>query len=249
MILNKIFRTVDGLFFNRVNPDEVKTKGNFITVSDGNALAIIDGVEVPMPSVLYNEVGVEYHYVDYKEHGKKMAEKHGTYYAVKQEPIRIWRNVKPGDKLQSVIDGFLEHEISGLQEGHLAAQNVIKGEFYAISEKILDEKYKYEKSEGDYDLYVPKSDAVSAWVYSDVNTFGVLWGAFEFLTTPMINVTDPNDVYGCNYIVWWGNDGRLSSYKVLAYVSTEKHRYYDVSMGKPKAAAECPFEPPKLLAC
>ncbi len=243
---NKVFRTADNVIFTRINAKEAETfSGNYITVIDGKAVAVVDGKEVEMPKSLFNEIGVQYFFVDYKEHGKKMLRKHGVYAAVKTEKIRVWRNVKPGEKLTTVIDGYVEHEIE-LDETKVAAQNVIKNEYYAISKDVLAKKYEFSHSEFDYDVYVPKGNVTSYWTYSDVNTFGVLWGGLEFLTTPMINITDLNDVYGCNYIVWWGNDGKLASYKVLGYFSAEKSEFYDDQMGKPKSVAQTTFQPPRV---
>lgn len=150
-----------------------------------------------------------------------------------------------GRKAATVIDGYVEHEIE-LDETKVAAQNVIKNEYYAIPKDVLAKKYEFSHSEFDYDVYVPKGNVTSYWTYSDVNTFGVLWGGLEFLTTPMINITDLNDVYGCNYIVWWGNDGKLASYKVLGYFSTEKSEFYDDQMGKPKSVTQTTFQPPRV---
>lgn len=246
--MNHVFRTSENVLFVKVNEKEVQSKGNFITVRNGKAVALMDGIEVPMPKVLYNEIGVEYHFVDFYTHGQKMAKKHGVYIAVKQEPIRVWKNVKPGEVLKTVIDGYEEHSVE-LDDTKVAAQNVIKNEFYAIPKEVLAAKYQFDHSEFDYDLYVPKSDAVSSWVYSDVNVFGVLWGGLEFLTTPMINITKPDDCYGCNYIVWWGNDGRLSSYRVVGYFRACGQKYYDTPMAEPKSVAEATFQPPKELAC
>ena len=246
---NKVFRTAEGTVFTKIDASKVSTfLGNYITVIDNKAVAVVDGVEFPMPEVLYNEIGVEYHFVDFYAHGEKMAKKHGVYFAVKQEPIRVWKNVKPGETIRTVIDGYEEHSVA-LDENSVAAQNVVKNEFYAIPKKVLEEKYRYDHSEFDYDLYVPKSDAVSQWVYSDVNVFGVLWGGLEFLTTPMINITNPNDCYGCNYIVWWGNDGRLSSYRVLGYFRACGTKFYELPCGEPVKVALASFEPPKVLVC
>ena len=244
---NKVFRTAEGTIFTKINASEAATfEGNYITVIDNKAVAVVDGVEVPMPDVLFNEIGVEYLFVDFYAHGEKMAKKHGVYFAVKQEPIRVWKNVKPGETIRTVIDGYEEHSVA-LDENSVAAQNVVKNEFYAIPKKVLEEKYRFDHSEFDYDLYVPKSDAVSQWVYSDVNVFGVLWGGLEFLTTPMINITNPKDCYGCNYIVWWGNDGRLSSYRVLGYLRACGTKIYERPCGEPVKVAEAHFEPPKKL--
>lgn len=247
--MNKNFRTAENVMFVKVVEKDVKNEGNFITVRNGKAVALMDGVEVPMPSVLYNEIGVEYFFISsFYEHGKKMAKKHGVYAAVKQEPIRVWWNVKPGETIKTVIDGYEEHSVE-LDDTKVAVQNVIKNEFYAMPKEVLEKKYKFDHHEFDYDLYVPKADAVSSWAYSDVNVFGVLWGGLEFLTTPMINITDENDCYGCNYIVWWGNDGRLSSYKVLGYFRACGTKFYDQPMGEPKSVLEATFQPPKELCC
>ena len=247
MNFNKVFRSEDGTVFTKLNCKEVENfKGNYITVIDNKPVAVVDGREVSMPSVLYNEIGVEYYFVDFYAHGKKMAKKHGIYYGVKQEPVRIWKNVKPGEPIKTVIDGYEEHRVE-LGEDSVAAQNVVKNEFYAMPKSVLAEKYRFDHAEFDYDVYVPKADNVSMWVYSDVNVFGVLWGGFEFLTTPMINITKESDCYGCNFIVWWGNDGRLASYKVVGYFRACGKVFYDRPMGKPMPAMDAPFDPPKML--
>ncbi len=247
MNFNKIFRDQNGRVFNKINAAEAESfNGNYITVINNRAIAVVDGQEIDMPTCLYNEIGVAYHFVDFYKHGQKMAKKHGIYYAVKQEPIRVWKNIKPGECIRTVIDGYEEHSIE-LDDSKVAAQNVIKNEFYAIPKAVLEEKYKFDHSEFDYDLYIPKSDVVSLWTYSDVNIFGVLWGGLEFLTTPMINITDPNDCYGCNYIVWWGNDGRLSSYKVVGYCRACGQKFYPKPMEAPINVTEATFQPPKWM--
>ena len=245
MELNKIFRTRENVIFRRINAGDAENcTGNYITVVNGKAVAVEDGKQVPMPEVLINEIGVEYLFVDYAEHGRTMQKKHGVYVARKQEPIRVWKNIRPGEVIKTVIDGYTEHEVE-LDETKVAAQNVVKNEFYAIPKVVLAEKYEFSHSEFDYDVYIPKSNAISYWVYSDVNVFGVLWGGLEFLTTPMINITNPDDVYGCNYIVWWGNDGRLSSYVVLGYYKAGQEEYYSTPCGEPVSVTFAPFNPPR----
>lgn len=270
MELNKVFRSKKNEVFTRISANEIRAfEGNFISVVSQRQyellcagefrdyggdeapkvreVACVNGVIIPMPEVLYNEIGVEYYHVNYAEHGKKMARKHGVYKAVKQECIRIWTGIKPGTPLKSVIDGFVEHEVPGLREGHFAAQNVIKGEFYAIPADQLAEKYELVGHQFDFDLYKPKADAVSEWVYSDINVYGLLWEGLEFLTTPMINITKESDVYGCNYQVFWGWDGKLASYKVLGYFRGCGAAFYPGYEGEPCRVAEAPFEPPKAI--
>ena len=62
--MNHVFRTAENVMFVKVVEKEVKNKGNFITVRNGKAIALMDGVEVPMPSVLYNEIGVKYFFIN-----------------------------------------------------------------------------------------------------------------------------------------------------------------------------------------
>lgn len=244
---NKVFRANDGTVFTKIQSSEAADfKGNYITVINNKAVAVVNGESVPMPEVLYNEIGVAYMFVDFYTHGKKMAKKHGIYGAVKQEAIRVWHNVKPGEKLKTVIDGYEEHEVV-LDENSVAAQNVIKNEFYAIPKAVLAEKYEFDHHEFDFDVYKPKSSAVTFWTYSDVNIFGVLWGGLEFLTTPMINISNENDCYGCNYIVWWGNDGRLSSYRVVGYFRACGTKFYPQPVAAPVSVVEATFQPPKEL--
>ena len=129
---NKVFRSADGTVFTKLQANDISGfSGNYITVVDNKPIAVVDGKKVPMPAVLFNEIGVQYVFVDFYEHGRKMAKKHGIYSAVKQEAIRVWSNVKPGEKLKTVIDGYEEHEVV-IDENSVAAQNVIKNEFYAI---------------------------------------------------------------------------------------------------------------------
>lgn len=177
--------------------------------------------------MLFNEVGVAYTVVnDLYAFAVRRAKKNGVYKAVKQEPIRIWRNIKPGEVLKTVVDGFQEHAIE-LSEDQLAAQNIIKGEFYGISKAVLEERYTFARHEADYDVYEPREDKPTDWVYCDMNICCPLWGGIEFITTPMINISNPSDCYACNFIVWWGNDGRLASYKVLQFIRGCKTVYFE----------------------
>ncbi len=244
---NKVFRDEQGVVYFKAIADELdKFVGkNVITVLDGKAVAIVDGEMVPLPKVLYNEIGVDYHFIEsFYEYGMLCAKKHGVYTAQKTETIRVWPKVKPGEKITTVIDGYEEHSVT-LDENSVAAQNVLKNEFYAIPKEVLAEKYSYSHSEFDYDVYEPKAGVTSQWVYSSVNVFGVLWGGLEFLTTPMINITNPNDSYGCNFIVWWGNDGKLASYKVLKFISASGDVYKDEVVEAPVKRAAKTFQPPK----
>ena len=62
----------------------------------------------------------------------------------------------------------------------LAAQNVIKGEFYGIGKDVLAERYRFVRSEADYDLYEPRADKPTEWVYCDINICCPLWGGIEW---------------------------------------------------------------------
>ena len=74
---NLTFTTRGGIVLKRINASEIKTfTGNYITVLDSKAIAVVNGKEITMPEILYNEIGVEYHFVDeeklqkFQEEGK-----------------------------------------------------------------------------------------------------------------------------------------------------------------------------------
>lgn len=123
MEFNKVFRDQNNTVYNKIAAKDAATfKGNYITVINNRAVAIVNGKEVPFPQVLINEIGVEYRFVDFYQHGKEMAKKHGVFYAQKQENIRVWSSIKPGEKLQTVIDGYEEHCVE-LDENSVAAEH------------------------------------------------------------------------------------------------------------------------------
>ena len=71
MEFNKIFRTVDNTVFTKIAAKDVENfKGNYITVINNKPVAVVDGQEVSFPQVLINEIGVEYRFVDFYQHGK-----------------------------------------------------------------------------------------------------------------------------------------------------------------------------------
>jgi len=247
---NKIFRTKDNVVFTRISVAEAATfTGNYITVYNNKAIAVIDGKEVTMPEILINECGVEYYFVEnFYEYGKKMARKNGLWKAHKQTPVRIFPNVKPGETVTTVIDGFVEHEVD-LKEGFVVIQNIKKGEFYTIHKDELARKYTFSHKEFDFEIWLPKAETISDWVYSDLNVFGALWGGFEFIVTPMINISNPNDSYACNYYEWWGTDELIPGYKVVGYFRACGTKFYELPCGKAVKVANALFEPPKVLYC
>ena len=55
-----------------------------------------------------------------------------------------------------------------------------------------------------------------------------MWGSFEFLAKAAINVTDSEDVYGCNYDVFAGNDIARGSHKKLRrFMPAKPMPYYE----------------------
>ena len=248
---NKVFRTKDNVVFTRIaEPEVADFSGNYITVIKDKAVAVVDGVEVPMPEILINECGVEYHFVEnFYEFGKKIARKNGLWKAHKQTPVRVFPNVQPGEKVTTVIDGFVEHEVD-LQEGFVVIQNIKKGEFYTIHKDEQARKYTFSHKEFDFEVWLPKAETISDWAYSDLNVFGALWGGFEFIVTPMINISNPEDSYACNYYEWWGTDELIPGYKVVGFFRACGTKFYEPPCGEPVKVADANFEPPKVLvAC
>lgn len=166
--------------------------------------AWLNGEKVPFPTTLWNELGVEYKFVDYKAYGEVCKRIHGYYIAKKVEPIYVFDTVA-GDKVQAVINGVKEHE-TYVEAGETKVQNMYHGETYKMKLKKLRKLYVFDSTTADgIQIWKPK-DEPQMWTFTNENIFGVLWEGFEFLAKAMINITDPEDVYGCNYEVFNGND-------------------------------------------
>lgn len=114
MKLNQVFHTEDGVFLRVTTVRTESYAGeNYLINRNGKVVAVINGEESEAPEVLYNEVGVAYLVVnDLYAFAAKRAKKNGVYQAVKQEPIRIWRNIQPGEILKTVVDVFRSMPLS-----------------------------------------------------------------------------------------------------------------------------------------
>lgn len=226
LVPNNVFSDENGVSYLRANERteaEIKEKaeaagcGYIIArkYPDGKyaAEAWKNGEQVSFPQTLWNEMGVAYKFVDYATYGEICKRTHGYYLAQKVEPVYLL-DTQVGEAVQAVINGVKEHD-TFMEEGEVKVQNMYHGETYKMKLPKLLKQYEYVEttSEG-IQIWKPK-DALQTWTFTNENIFGILWGGFEFLAKAMINLTDPDDVYGCNYEVFNGNDLAQGSHKKL----------------------------------
>ncbi len=212
IIPNNVFTDENGTCFIRAKEDNeasVRAKAKaagcaYIIARETGAEAWMDGKQISFPTTLWNEMGVAYHFVDFKTYGYICKETHGYYMARKVEPIYLL-NAKEGEAVQAVVNGVKEHE-TVLKKGEVKVQNMYHGETYKMKLKNLFRLYTYSETtpEG-IQIWKPK-DEEQMWTFTKENIFGILWGGFEFLAKAMINITDHDDIYGCNFEVFNGTD-------------------------------------------
>ncbi len=226
LVPNNVFSDEDGVSYLRAhekNEAEIKAKaeaagcGYIIArkYPDGTYVAEAwkDGEQVSFPQTLWNEMGVAYKFVDYATYGEICKRTHGYYLAQKIEPVYLL-DTQAGEAVQAVINGVKEHD-TFMEEGEVKVQNMYHGETYKMKVSKLTKLYEYAEttSEG-IQVWKPKF-ALQSWTFTNENIFGILWGGFEFLAKAMINITDPNDIYGCNFEVFNGNDLAQGSHKKM----------------------------------
>ena len=170
------------------------------------------GKPCQMPRMLYNEFGVPYNFVDFKTYGLVCKALFGYVEAEKVEPVYLLSDVV-GTKVKSVLGGGNEHE-DVLQEGEVMVQNAYHGECYKQKREKLLKNYTPDGEINGIPVYRPKK-IVQQWTMTEENIFGPLDGSFEFLAKAMINITNENNVYGCNYAVFAGDDTAIGSHKKL----------------------------------
>lgn len=244
--LNKVFTDKNQRSFRWVNSDEVTNEGGFITNIDGKVVAFVNGKKVKVPRVLYNEVGRAYYYIsNLKELGTKMARKHGVWKCSKNQPIRVYK-VKTNADVESVINGVREAAGLSVDENSCLVQNIIGGEFYVQTKEYLNHNYSFVRNEGICDVYEYTGD-IQEWTYCEINIFAALWGGIQFLATPMLRIDNPKDVYGCNYIRFWGDDQTVGTHVVLAFFRACGTLFFSAPLAMPVGVREATFEPPKSL--
>lgn len=179
----------------------------------GGAEYWANGQKMPFPKTLFNEFGVPYHVISFKTYGLVCKALFGYVIAHKVEPVYFISDV-PGTPVSSVVNGVNEHQ-AVLKDGEVLVQNMYHGERYKQKRTKFEGKYEFsgEKLNG-YEVWKPKY-LEEEWTITDENIVGPLWGSFEFLAKAAINVNDIDDIYGCNYAVFAGDDTAKGSHKKL----------------------------------
>lgn len=221
---NTVFADENGRYFIRtldeneaIDAERAKAAGIGYLInrqySGGGVEAIFNGKKVAMPKVLTNEFGVSYKIIEFKNFGLACRNLFGYVEAKKVEPVYFISD-KPGTPIASVVNGVNEHA-AVLKEGEVLVQNAYHGERYKQKRTKLEKGYlPTDEFVCGYQVWRPK-EVVQQWAITDENIVGPLWGSFEFLAKAAINITDPNDIYGCNYDVFAGNDVARGSHEKL----------------------------------
>ena len=175
-------------------------------------VAYYKGKVVTTPKVLTNECGISYYVVeDLVSYGEVCKRSTGWVDAQKIACVYLLPS-KVGEEIETVVNGVKEHS-TVIEEGDVKVQNP-GGEAYKMEKAKFLKNYEYDHTTDEgFELWKPKP-GVKSWVRSEVNIICILWGGFEVLVTPMICISDPQDTYGCNYAVFYGNDILEPTYQV-----------------------------------
>lgn len=174
--------------------------------------AVFNGEDIAVPAMVINECGVTYHIVsDLPSYSEVCVRTYGYLKAQKVACVYLLPS-RPGDVIWTVVNGVPEHS-TVIEADEVKVQNP-GGEAYKMKESKLHKLYEYvETTPEGYELWKPKP-GLQKWVKSPINIICPLWGGFEVLVTPLININDPSDIYGCNYIVFFGSDTYEGTHRV-----------------------------------
>ncbi len=220
---NQYIRDEHGIGYYIIGSDEVEAaveEGiNFLSVRNGTEMfAVANGKEVPVPEVHINERGVSYHVVDIVKEAEKVASGEGKIIGRKLDRVKVYINSQAGESVSSILFGVREHG-RVLQEGEFKVVNMTTREEYSFTWNYLMENYHIEMNscdeEGEFLVCFSKKE--TEWVHIRKNVCFVCWGGLMYLVTPMVNITNWDDVYGCNYQIWYGSDVVPASYKFVRF--------------------------------
>lgn len=250
-ILNKVFRSVEGVEFQRADAKEVTNVGNFIANFDGQIKCFVAGHEVAVPEILINEVGVKYRYIASEkalyDYAKKLARVNGVKICKKMQEarIRVWFDVEVGQQVESNLNGFTEAN-GKVMEGGVVVQNLKGGEKWPQTREYLEANYFFVESCEDGTAIYESKGKPTKWVYCEENIFYPKWGGIDFYATPMIKL-DEEDPYGCNYARFWGDDSTVGTYVEVGIFTSCGQKFYDNVRAIPVGIKDAKFNPPEEL--
>jgi len=253
IIANLQFHTAEGIYFDRVDVKEVDNNGNYIANVDGVIKCFINGEEVPVPDVIINEKGTKYRHIKSENElylfAKRLAEINGVHVCRKRSGgarIRVWFDSVVGEKVDSILNRAKEAD-GHVMEGGVTVQNLNGGEKYPQTREYLEDNYTFIEWEEEGTAIYESKGKPTMWVFCEENIFYPKWGGIDIYATPMIRMDNPNDVYGCNYIRFWGDDINLGTYEEIGIFTSGRKEFYDSVWATPVGYKDASFEPPKEL--
>ena len=210
--------------------------GYIINRKVGGAMAYKNGKQIDMPKLLTNEFGVGYNVIDFRTYGLACMNLLGYDESYKVEPVYLISEIV-GTPVSAVINGVDEHK-DFVEEGEVLVQNAYHGERYKQKREKFEKSYELtDEVVSGYQVWKPRrfdtngNEIIQKWTITDENIVGGLWGGFELLGGgAAINVTDKNDVYGCNRGVYLGNDTAKGSHKRLRHFAPVNQLSHEQAM-------------------
>ena len=208
--------------------------------------------EVEVPRILYNEKNRRFTVgVNYKAMAYDKMRKDGT------ASVAIKNALKPVYARKAETDEFIMAHTNGAyeanevaNEGEWIVEYVSGGGSWAVKPEEFVKRYEfYSVDEKGRAIFIAKENR-SVWVHLFGDFLGCMpqWGdSMVAMSNPQVNITNPDDVYACSYIEFYGKEDMDGSYIVVdtiylgapKYAVEEFYRtlagYIETAFGVPKS--------------
>ena len=191
---------------------------------------------ISVPRFLYNEknrrfvVGVNFKQMAY-EHIKKT----GTAsIACKNFRLIYARKAAVGDTAIAHTYGAYEASETAKSDKYEVSYCDANGSWF-VDAKEFHERYQYHSTdEQGRDIYAPRGKK-SVWTHLLGDFIGCMpnWGdSMTAMSNPQVNITNPEDVYACSYIEFFGKEDTNGAYIVIDELVLGMPEYWVTDFGK-----------------
>jgi len=175
--------------------------------------------DIKVPAYLYNEKNRKFRVgVNFKRSAYKKVQETGEASVAVKNKMVIARRAETGEPIMAHTHNSYEADYkAGDEQWVLEYVNSDSGSWTNSTEEFFKRYEFYAATEDGRAIFAPR-DARYVWVHLFGDFIGCIpqWGdAMVAMSNPQINITNPDDVYACSYIEFYGNEDMDGAYVVV----------------------------------
>ena len=207
--------------------------------------------EIPVPARLANEKGRWFKTcVNFKKEAYRAMQKQKELTIAIKNKMVYARKAETGEFIMAHTNGSWENGKTANEELWLLEYVDGEGGSWTNTPEEFFKRYEiFSIAEDGRAIFGPKGAQRYAWVQLEGDFIGCIpqWGdSMAAMSNPIINISNPDDVYACSYIIFYGKEDNSGAYAVVKHVSLGQDEHIVLEFAKALAGfVETTFGIPK----